>query len=54
MKKVWCWETKIELRDMWVGLYVDVKEIPPPHRLHFYICPLPCCLLHIWQENLPE
>ena len=49
--KRWYWEARIELRDIWVGLYIKTQELPPPVCWHFYICVLPCCLLHIWQEN---
>lgn len=53
MTRRWCWETKWEIQDLWVGLYWKIEEVPPPYRWHFYFCPFPCCLIHIWQELLP-
>jgi hypothetical protein len=48
----WHIQCKFEPRDIWVGLYWNVEGSPWPRCWHFYICLLPCCLIHIWQQNV--
>lgn len=37
-------EIKFEPRDLWVGLYWDRKR----DSLHFYVCPVPTLVIHLW------
>jgi hypothetical protein len=33
---------RVEPRDIWVGLFWDRR----PDGTHFYVCPLPCLVIH--------
>lgn len=53
MKPQWQYEFKFELRDLWVGLFWDVRpdaRFSEMDTRHFYICLLPTLLIHIFQE----
>ena len=63
-EKLWCWETKFEIRDLWIGLFINTDEVSKLRVAgedfsiagccwHFYFCPLPCCVLHVYQKFLP-
>jgi hypothetical protein len=43
---------RFEKRDLWVGCYWNRSDVPR-HALDLYLCPLPCCLLHLTIEEVP-
>lgn len=42
----WLWEFKFEPRDLWLGLFWDRR----PSGTHFYVCPLPMLVFHVYPE----
>lgn len=53
MTAQWRFKCEIELRDLWIGVFWEVR---PDQRFsdvptrHFYICLLPALLIHVFQE----
>jgi len=42
----WTFELLLEPRDAWVGLFWDRR----PSAVHFYMCPAPFVVLHLWKD----
>lgn len=49
--KYWTFKIMFEPRDLWIGLYWNVKQIVAGDFIHFYICPIPMLVFHIYQTT---
>lgn len=59
--KIGKWRVKLSFvwYDLWIGVYVKRNPLPRLEVFNrhigkglteLFICPLPCCLIHIWQD----
>jgi len=50
--KLYWWRFNVEVRDMWVGLFWDLKEDGEHTDIHLYVCLVPMCVFEFCLRRL--